>query len=352
MTEHIELQDVSKRFGGVEAVRRLSLSVQKGELVSLLGPSGCGKTTTLNLIAGFLDPDEGKIVIDGVAVHGLPPYRRNLGMVFQNFALFPHMTVFENVAFGLRMRRIGREDIDRRVREALALVELSAYEARFRSELSGGQSQRVALARALVVRPTALLLDEPFSSLDANLREQLRAEVRQIQQRIGITTIFVTHDQSEALAMSDRIVVMNKGHIEQIGSPTEIYSASVNEFVARFVGQTNLLKGKVVARDEGMCKLAVGPLLIIAEANYHGVGSEVTLGVRPEAICIDPKVEYENHFDAKLVQQTFLGPITHCTLDVQGISLRLQVQNARLGSAIGSSIRIGWAAADSHVIGR
>jgi putative spermidine/putrescine transport system ATP-binding protein len=351
MSAHIELRDVSKRFGGTAAVERVSLRVQQGELVSLLGPSGCGKTTTLNLIAGFLDPDEGQIVINGKSVGGVPPYRRNLGMVYQNFALFPHMTVFDNVAFGLKMRRVPNDEIRTRVEEALALVELGGHAQRYRSELSGGQSQRVALARALVVRPTALLLDEPFSSLDANLREQLRVEVRAIQQRVGITTIFVTHDQSEALAMSDQVVVMNKGRIEQSGSPTEVYNGSANTFVARFVGQTNLLEGAIIESAGGHCTVGVGPLRIRTRAAAGAIGKAVTVGIRPEAIVVDPGIAMDNVLDATLVHETFLGAITHCLVDVRGIPLRVQLQNARVGRAAGSSLRVGWNAASAHVIG-
>jgi ABC-type Fe3+/spermidine/putrescine transport system ATPase subunit len=351
MTSHIELRGVSKRFGGATAVHRLSLAVRKGELVSLLGPSGCGKTTTLNLVAGFLEPDEGEIVIDGMPVQGLPPYRRNLGMVFQNFALFPHLTVFDNVAFGLRMRRVPSGEIAQRVREALDLVELTGFEQRYRSELSGGQCQRVALARALVVRPTALLLDEPFSSLDAGLREQLRVEVREIQRRVNITTLFVTHDQSEALAMSDHIVVMNHGHIEQVGTPAQVYHESANEFVARFVGQTNLFRGRVVEAVDGDITLMAGPLRLRARGGGRGEGGDVMVGVRPEAILIDPPADTENQFVARLVHQTFLGATTHCMVEVDGIRLRLQFQNHAACAADGSTLRIGWSAASTHVIG-
>jgi len=351
MAAHIELRNVAKRFGGMAAVHSLSLSVRKGELVSLLGPSGCGKTTTLNLIAGFLEPDDGDIFIDGKPVTDVPPYRRNLGMVFQNFALFPHMTVFDNVAFGLKMRKLGRRETETRVRDALELVELGGYRERYRSELSGGQCQRVALARALVVEPTALLLDEPFSSLDANLREQLRLEVRAIQQRVGITTIFVTHDQAEALAMSDHIVVMNQGRIEQIGTPDAVYHASANEFVARFVGQTNLLKGTLVEHIDGRCTVQVGALRIQALMQGNRASGDATIGLRPEAIRLEPDGDCENRFEATLVQQTFLGATTHCILDIEGVPLRLQLQNAQIPMPPGSKIRVGWKVSSAHVIG-
>jgi spermidine/putrescine ABC transporter ATP-binding subunit len=351
MTGHIELRDVSKRFGDAAAVTALSLSVPKGEMVSLLGPSGCGKTTTLNLVAGFLQPDEGTILIGGKPVHDQPPYRRNLGMVFQNFALFPHLTVFQNVAFGLRMRGDRPAEIERRVREALAMVELSGFDNRYRGELSGGQSQRVALARAIVVEPIALLLDEPFSALDANLREQMRSEVRAIQQRIGITTIFVTHDQSEALAMSDRVVVMSRGRIEQAGTPQEIYNRSANTFVARFVGQMNLLKGVVVEKSADSAIVLAGQLrLEVGDARALTAGEAVTVGLRPESIRIVS--EDQEGFAGSVTEAAFLGATTQCVVDVQGVQLKVQAQNSRRYQPVGpgAPVKVAWNREDVHVV--
>lgn len=245
----LRLAGIEKRYGATVAVAGLGLEVREGEFVTLLGPSGCGKTTTLGLIAGFFAPTAGEIFLQGRPMAGLPPFRRDIGVVFQDYALFPHMTAGENVAFGLKMRNLTREEIAKRVREALDLVQLSGLAERRPLELSGGQRQRVALARALVIHPTLLLLDEPLSNLDLKLREEMRVEIAGLQRRLGITTVFVTHDQGEALVMSDRIAVMNAGRIEQVGTPAEIYERPASRFVAEFIGRMNFFPrdGKVVA---------------------------------------------------------------------------------------------------------
>src|SRR3954447_14384010 len=235
----VELQSIRKTFASHAAVDGIDLAVPPGEFLTLLGPSGCGKSTTLNLIAGFLQPDSGAIRLAGRSVVNLPPFRRDIGIVFQDYALFPHMTVGQNVAFGLRMRKIGRREIERRVEEALELVQLSGFLRRRPGELRGGQRHRVALARALVIRPTVLLLHEPLSNLDLKLREEMRVEIAGLQRRLGITTVFVTHDQGEALVMSDRVAVMNAGRIEQVGSPSDIYERPTTRFVAEFIGRMN-----------------------------------------------------------------------------------------------------------------
>jgi putative spermidine/putrescine transport system ATP-binding protein len=257
----LQLSSLTKRFGAMTAVDALDLVVAQGEFVTLLGPSGCGKTTTLNMIAGFLTPDAGSISLQGRAVQSLPPFRRDLGLVFQDYALFPHMTVAENVGFGLRMRRVARDEIERRVAEALELVQLSGLGERRPLQLSGGQRQRVALARALVIRPAMLLLDEPLSNLDLKLREEMRVEISALQRRLGIATVFVTHDQGEALTMSDRIAVMREGHVEQIGTPADIYERPATRFVAGFIGAANLVDGPdgaVVIRPERLKLCAPG----------------------------------------------------------------------------------------------
>jgi putative spermidine/putrescine transport system ATP-binding protein len=249
----LQLAALTKRFGALTAVNAIDLTVAQGEFVTLLGPSGCGKTTTLNMIAGFVTPDGGSIRLQGHAVESLPPFRRDLGLVFQDYALFPHMTVAENVGFGLRMRRVPRGEIAERVAQALDLVQLNGLGERRPLQLSGGQRQRVALARALVIRPAMLLLDEPLSNLDLKLREEMRVEISALQRRLGIATVFVTHDQGEALTMSDRIAVMRDGRIEQIGTPTDIYERPATRFVAGFIGAANLIDGQdgvVVVRPE------------------------------------------------------------------------------------------------------
>jgi ABC-type Fe3+/spermidine/putrescine transport system ATPase subunit len=245
----LRLTGISKRYGGVTAVDGIDLDVPEGEFVTLLGPSGCGKTTTLGLIAGFFAPSAGEIFLKGRPVAGLPPFKRDIGVVFQDYALFPHMTAGENVAFGLRMRDLENSEIQKRVDQALDLVQLRGLAERRPLQLSGGQRQRVALARALVIRPTVLLLDEPLSNLDLQLREEMRVEIAGLQRRLGITTVFVTHDQGEALVMSDRIAVMNAGRIEQVGRPAEIYERPATRFVAQFIGRMNFFTrdGKVLA---------------------------------------------------------------------------------------------------------
>ncbi len=244
----VNLTNIVKRFGSFTAVHRTSLEIPEGAFVTLLGPSGCGKTTTLRMIAGLLDPTEGEISIGGKRMNDVPIHRRNLGLVFQNYALFPHKTVAENVAFGLKYRAVTKADIERRVNDALELVQLPQVGERYPKALSGGQQQRIALARAIVIEPDVLLLDEPLSALDANLREDMRVELKRIQDRIGVTTVFVTHDQSEALAMSDRIVVMSDGRVEQVGPPEEVYNTPASEFVANFLGASNILTARCIER--------------------------------------------------------------------------------------------------------
>ncbi|HEV3186258.1 MAG TPA: ABC transporter ATP-binding protein [Xanthobacteraceae bacterium] len=285
----VRLDGVSKRFGEVTALHAVSLEARRGELMTLLGPSGCGKTTLLNLVAGFFVPDAGEIAIDGARVTDLPTWRREIGMTFQNYALFPHMTVASNVGYGLRARRLAKAEIERRVAAALDLVKLTGLEDRKPRQLSGGQQQRVALARALVVRPKVLLLDEPFSALDRNLRGAMQVELREIQRKLGVTTIFVTHDQSEALSLSDRIAVMSEGRIRQIGAPDEIYRRPVDRFVASFVGDVNVLHARLERRDGVTAVVALGPARVTVPSRaLDGVtpGGAVDLFVRPEDLCV------------------------------------------------------------------
>jgi putative spermidine/putrescine transport system ATP-binding protein len=313
----VELRGVVKRYGEVTAVKGVSLEVQQGELITLLGSSGCGKTTVLRMITGFLTPDEGEVVIRGQVVNDLPPHHRDTAMVYQSYALFPHMTVLENVAFGLQMRRVPRGDIKRRVERVLGMVHLEGYERRYPAQLSGGQQQRVALARALVVRPSVLLLDEPLSNLDAKLREQVRTEIRQLQREVGITTIFVTHDQVEALAMSDRIAVMNHGKIEQIGTPDEIYERPATKFVMDFVGRANLFDVEVVGTegDLTVARAGDGTLIRVCNTLRCGPGERLTVGIRPERIASVANAANGamNNFAATVHTVSYLGE----TLDYQ-----------------------------------
>lgn len=290
----VELYSVSKRFGDYVAVNDLHLQIRDGEFFSLIGPSGCGKTTTLRMIAGFEQPSEGEITIGGQPVAGIPAHRRPVNTVFQNYALFPHMTVAENVAFGLEMQRVPTNEIKRRVDEALELVRLPQMAARKPKQLSGGQQQRVALARALVNRPQVLLLDEPLGALDLKLRKTMQFELKQIQTEVGITFIYVTHDQEEAMAMSDRIGVMNDGILQQVGSPHEIYEKPVNRFVADFIGETNFLPASVIRleteEDYPMVRLQGGvPVLAANEGHNLELEQPVTLTIRPERINLYPQ---------------------------------------------------------------
>jgi len=275
----VELRGCTRDFGGVRAVDALDLAVCEGELLSLLGPSGCGKTTTLNLIAGFVAPTAGRVIVDGEDVTARPPHQRGLGVVFQSYALFPHMSVFENVAFGLRERRVPAPEIARRVGEALALVRLQGQGERRPRQLSGGMQQRAALARALVYAPRVLLLDEPLAALDRKLREEMRAELREILREVGITTVFVTHDQSEALSLSDRLAVMNEGRIEQLGSPREVYERPATRFVADFIGASSRLRGRASAPDR--VDLGSGMSVEVRLARPLQVGEAVELAIRP-----------------------------------------------------------------------
>jgi spermidine/putrescine ABC transporter ATP-binding subunit len=348
----VELRDVTKVFGGVVAVAGVSLTVAQGELLSLLGPSGCGKTTTLRLIAGFERPTRGDVYIRGVLMNDVPAYRRNVGVVFQNYAIFPHMTVFDNVAFGLRMQGWPPDRIARAVREALALVHLDGLEARYRSQLSGGQQQRVALARAIVTRPSVLLLDEPLAALDRKLRDEVRLEIRELQRRLRITTIYVTHDQDEALVLSDRIAVMERGRIVQIGTPGEIYEQPRSHFVADFIGVSNFLAGDVVGTDREWCLIrAADGLLLRARASAAvAQGQRVDIAVRPEKISMDLEhPRHDNWVEGTIARVVFQGMFTeyHVRLRHGGL-FRVIQQNRDPGDPAvpptGSQVYLSWPA--------
>lgn len=321
----VTLTDIVKRFGNFTAVHRMSLEIPQGSFVTLLGPSGCGKTTTLRMIAGLLDPTEGDIAIGGNRMNDLPIHRRNLGIVFQNYALFPHKTVADNVAFGLKYRNVPKDEARRRVAEALELVQLPNLGSRYPKELSGGQQQRVALARAIVIEPDVLLLDEPLSALDANLREDMRVELKNIQQRIGVTTVFVTHDQTEALAMSDLIIVMSDGRVEQLGAPEEVYNTPATEFVARFLGASNIIEGTCTGIEGGELSLDVPdfPKLRVPRARApHVTGAgPVKLVIRAEKLTVAPR--------AAAATDGFALDATVETVDYQGQSARYFLRAGR-----------------------
>ncbi|MEW5422890.1 ABC transporter ATP-binding protein [Amorphus sp. 3PC139-8] len=288
----VTLSNIAKRFGSFTALHPMSMEIAEGSFVTLLGPSGCGKTTTLRMIAGLIDPSEGEIMIKGRRMNDVPIHKRNLGLVFQNYALFPHKTIAENIAFGLKYRGVSKADAERRVKETLELVQLPHVGDRYPKQLSGGQQQRIALARAVVIEPDVLLLDEPLSALDANLREDMRVELKRIQHRIGVTTVFVTHDQSEALAMSDRVVVMSAGRVEQVGAPEEVYNNPESEFVARFLGASNVLDATSLGSDGdtvGIEAASLGRIAIPRDRaqKLNGKGP-VKLIVRAEKLQLAP----------------------------------------------------------------
>jgi len=307
----IVIENLSKSFGGFVALDRIGLTIGTGELFFLLGPSGCGKTTLLRHIAGFYQPDQGRILFDGKDVTRLPPHQRNTGMVFQNYALWPHLTVEKNVAFGLEERRLPRPEIDRRVAEALHVVRLDDLARRKIHEMSGGQQQRVALARALVVRPACLLLDEPLSNLDSKLRLEMRLEIRRICREFQLTSIYVTHDQQEALSIADRIAILNAGKLLQVGTPAEIYRHSRNRFVAEFIGEANFLTGHI-ARQNELLEVTLGNRSLLVAVPHDlaaSIGSPVTLCLRPEAIRIMENRPPGQAWRARLIETIYLGQV-------------------------------------------
>jgi putative spermidine/putrescine transport system ATP-binding protein len=299
---------LGKTYGDVEVVRDVTLTIREGEFVSLLGPSGCGKTTILRMVAGLVEPSKGRILIGSEDVTRLPPNKRGLGLVFQSYALFPHLTVYENVAFGLRRRQVAGSELDRRVKEALAMVRLGAFGERSPRQLSGGQQQRVAIARALAPRPRVLLFDEPLSNLDAQLRDEMQIELKRLQQTLGVTTLFVTHDQGEALSLSDRVGVMAKGVMQQFATPEEIYRNPATGFVAGFIGKPNRLSGQVVARDgAGGTLLVKGGLTLPAARLDQPVGSPVGIVIRQESIGLRLRDESVGSLDGVVLLRSFSG---------------------------------------------
>ncbi|MEK6303170.1 MAG: ABC transporter ATP-binding protein [Acidobacteriota bacterium] len=348
MEEHFEvsLSNVTKRFGAVTAVDSVSLAVRRGEFLTLLGPSGCGKTTLLRIIAGFESPDHGRVVLGGNDVTELPPYRRDVTTVFQHYALFPHLNVFDNVAFGLERRRVPGEQIRKRVREALELVKLEGLDRRQPSELSGGQKQRVALARALVLEPRVLLLDEPLAALDLKLRKQMQLELKLLQQRVGISFVYVTHDQEEALTMSDRVIVMNDGRIEQTGLPREIYETPATEFVAGFIGVSNILEGTVDSVSDHLTTVKVGALSFSAVGDDSRPGDRVRVVLRPEKLSLTTESSNEA-FKGKIEAAVYLGESTQWRVAIEdGRTLTVLEQNRhRCQSAherLGETVFITW----------
>jgi spermidine/putrescine transport system ATP-binding protein len=316
----VELRQVTKRFGKHEALKDASFAINAGEFMTFLGPSGCGKTTCLRLISGLDTPTSGRILIDGKDITFDPPYRRDVNQVFQNYALFPHLTIYENIAFGLRMKRVAPADITRRVERVVQMTALGDFVGRKPAQLSGGQRQRVALARAIICEPKVLLLDEPLSALDAKLRTQMRLELKQLQKQLGITFIYVTHDQEEALTMSDRVAVINDGRVEQIGTVNEIYYKPATRFVASFIGETNIVEAQIIASDLGMlrCRLKGGLELHVRQPEFRPTGN-VLLSLRQEKIRLHRIAPGGiNSFPCRVSMEIFKGAVDELTLSIQG----------------------------------
>ena len=352
---YVEFDGVDKSYDGVtQIVRDLHLTVREGEFLTLLGPSGSGKTTCLMMLAGFEMPSAGAIRIAGQRVDAVPPRKRNIGMVFQNYALFPHMTVGDNLAFPLEVRGLDKAAVAERVDRALQLVRLEGFEDRRPGQLSGGQQQRVAIARALVFEPRLVLMDEPLGALDRRLREEMQFEIRRIQRTLGVTVVYVTHDQQEAMAMSDRVAVFNAGRIEQVASPEVLYEEPQRPFVASFIGDNNLLRGRVARVDGDTCDVIVGDLTINAfMVAPHAVGAEVVLAVRPErtGLAGDPGM-YTNEFDVAVRDLAFLGDHLRVLTDVGGQAFVVKIPNivGHGGVLAGERVRIGWATLDCRAL--
>jgi putative spermidine/putrescine transport system ATP-binding protein len=346
------LQGIARRFGPVIALAGVDLRVRPGEMLTILGPSGSGKTTMLKVVAGFEVPDEGSVQVAGRDVTFAPPAQRDIGMVFQNYALFPHMTVAENIAFPLKMRRVAREEIARKVEEALKLVELAGYGDRLPRQLSGGQQQRVALARAVVFGPRLLLLDEPFGALDRKLREQMQLEVKRLQRRLGLTALFVTHDQEEALILSDRIAVMNKGVIVQLGTPQEIYARPVDRFVGDFIGESNLFRARV--KQPGVAVIEDRLAIRIPQNDAIAAGAEIGLLVRPERPRpVAAEGRADNVFGGTIDELIYLGESVKYRIRLEaGLELVVRWPFKREGDAlaVGDHVTVGWSADDVHLV--
>ena len=356
----VELRNVTKRFGSFTAVKNVSLIIREGEFFSLLGPSGCGKTTNLRMVAGFELPTEGEIYLHGQPVGQLPPFKRNVNTVFQSYALFPHLTIRQNVAFGLEMKKVPRPEIETRVKEALEMVRLPNVADRMPSQLSGGQKQRIALARAIINRPEVLLLDEPLGALDLKLRKAMQIELKELQRELGITFIFVTHDQEEALVMSDRIGVMNDGNLLQVGTPEQIYEQPANRFVADFIGETNFLPCKVLNYGDGMAAVSVAGTLTLKAAcqTAVAVGQNATLTIRPEKMHLHPEHTTaptgEIAFPGRIVEAVFLGTDTRFSIELaEGAVVDVRQQNIDVATkrfAQGQAVVVSWQPQSAQVL--
>jgi putative spermidine/putrescine transport system ATP-binding protein len=352
----VKFEKVDKSYDGeILVVKDLNLDIPQGEFLTMLGPSGSGKTTCLMMLAGFETPTNGEIYLDGEPISNIPPNKRGIGMVFQNYALFPHMTVQENLKFPLEVRKIPTDEIEKKVANALAMVELQDFGTRMPLQLSGGQQQRVALARALVFEPRLVLMDEPLGALDKNLREQMQYEIKHIHENIGITVVYVTHDQSEALTMSNRIAVFNDGKIQQISSPDVLYEKPNSSFVAQFIGENNQLKGKVKSISGENCIITSdsGEDISALKVNIDNVGDNSLISLRPERVAINSSEKFENNFDAKVKELIYLGDHIRSRVEVCGNDqFIVKIPNSYMGANLkeGMSVKLSWKTSDSRAL--
>ena len=352
----VKFDNVDKSYDGESlVVKGLNLDIPKGEFLTMLGPSGSGKTTTLMMLAGFETPTSGEIYLEGEPISSIPPYKRGIGMVFQNYALFPHMTVNENLAFPLEVRKLPKDEINEKVHKALSMVELQDFGTRMPLQLSGGQQQRVALARALVFEPRLVLMDEPLGALDKKLREQMQYEIKHIHERIGITVVYVTHDQSEALTMSNRIAVFNDGKIQQISSPDILYEKPNSSFVAQFIGENNQLKGKVKSIKGDNCVVTTesGDDVQALKINVNNSGDGSLVSLRPERVAINSSESFENNFDAKVKELIYLGDHIRSRVEVCGNDqFIVKIPNSHKGANLkeGATVKLSWKASDSRAL--
>ena len=354
--EFVKFDKVDKSYDGkILVVKDLQLDIEEGEFVTMLGPSGSGKTTCLMMLAGFETPTHGEIYLNGRAISSIPPHKRGIGMVFQNYALFPHMTVYENLAFPLRVRKVSKEDTDKKIDKALSMVSLTGFENRMPGQLSGGQQQRVAVARALVFDPAVVLMDEPLGALDKNLRESMQYEIKHIHESIGVTVVYVTHDQGEALTMSNRIAVFNDGKVQQLSSPDKLYEEPVNSFVAEFIGENNRFSGQVtdVSKDKCKVKLDDGSEILANPIVVKSSGEKTIVSLRPERALINTKEKMENNFKGKIEEVIYHGDHTRVRLNLLGnkdFILKVPNSSANMDIKLGNQINVSWNSFDARAL--
>ena len=354
-TEFVKFDKVDKSYDGkILVVKDLNLDIAEGEFITMLGPSGSGKTTCLMMLAGFETPTNGEIYLDANPISNIPPHKRGIGMVFQNYALFPHMTVYENLAFPLRVRKVSKEDTDKKIDKALSMVSLTGFENRMPAQLSGGQQQRVAVARALVFDPSVVLMDEPLGALDKNLRESMQYEIKHIHESIGVTVVYVTHDQGEALTMSNRIAVFNDGKVQQLSSPDKLYEEPVNSFVAEFIGENNTFEGEILEISKDNCKVKLSNGEILANPiSVKSKGEKTKVSIRPERALINPQNKMDNNHKGKIEEVIYHGDHTRVRLSLLGNSnfiLKVPNSSQNLDIKLGNVINIGWNSHDARAL--